>query len=293
MKYVLLETYNFSKKTFNTLVSVLSVLFFSSFTCHRGIEKCKKRQKSHDECIVMGNGPSLSDFLDNNINETAQKQMFAVNFFCNSHYFEQIKPSLYILLDPNLFSSPYKNSLKKNIEELITRFNKISWEMNLFLPYKAKKSSFTKQINNKNINIIFFNNTPVEGFRLIEDLLFKRNLGMPMPQTVINAAIFIALNLRFKVVHLCGVEQSWLKYLSISNNNEVRVGLNHFYKGSDKTGENRTLSEFLLSQVAVFKSHMRLQEYSCKNGLLILNHTPGSYIDAYKRASIVDITSKE
>jgi hypothetical protein len=62
------------------------------------------------------------------------------------------------------------------------------------------------------------------------------------------------------------------------------VGLPHFYRGSDKTRENRTLSEFLLSQASVFSSHMRLQKYAKAQGNLIINHTPDSYIDAYERA---------
>ncbi|GET24192.1 hypothetical protein NT017_05210 [Prolixibacter sp. NT017] len=233
----------------------------------------------------MGNGPSLTTFLEKNTAAAAGKHVFAVNFFCNTEYFEKIKPSFYVLLDPNIFSTPLKTALKDNVEELIERFKKISWEMYLFVPYKFKKSLFTQQLNNKNIKIVPFNSTPVQGYSFLENWLFKRNLGMPRPQTVINAAIFLALNMEFKVIHLFGVEQSWLKYLSINDDNSISVGLSHFYKDSDKTGENRTLSEFLTSQATVFKSHMRLQRYSERNEQLILNHTSGSYIDAYKRTN--------
>jgi len=282
MKYILKKVYIFCIKTFNTFISLLSVLLFSSFSCNKSIKKCSNELRDFNECILMGNGPSLSAFLDNTNEEDLKKYVFAVNFFCNTKYFEIIKPSLYTLLDPNIFLSPNEIS-NFNVEELIIKFNKINWKMNLFLPNKFKKSFLVKRLINKNINRVFYNTTPIKGYKIFENWVFKKNLGMPEPQTVINAAIFLAINLKFNKIHLYGVEQSWLKYLTINDDNSISVGLSHFYKGSDKTGEDRTLSEFLMSQVAVFESHMRLQEYSQNNKQLILNHTPGSYIDAYTR----------
>jgi hypothetical protein len=229
----------------------------------------------------MGNGPSITSLLESNFQDIVEKDIFVVNFFCSTKYFEKVKPSFYVLLDPNLFvvSSP----LESKIDEMIDKFNEVSWQMVLFIPSNAKHSLILKRVRNHKLIIVFFNSTPIEGIVILENCLFKRNLGMPMPQTVINASIFLAINLKFRIIHLYGVEQSWLKYLSVSNDNKVSVGLHHFYSGDDKTGENRTLSEFLLSQVAVFKSHMRLQVYAKNHGISILNHTPGSYIDAYDR----------
>lgn len=280
MKKVFKKIYVLIYNCIDTIVSVLSVLVYSSFRCNKKIKRSKSIYKKYNECIVMGNGPSLkSSLFERNFDKTSCKQVFAVNFFCITSFFYIAKPSFYVLLDPNLFNE----NLKDQTNELIKQLNLVSWPMVLFIPYRFIRFSLIKQINNRKIEVVPFNSTPVQGNRMIENFLFKKNLGMPMPQTVINAAIFLALNMDFKIIHLYGVEQSWLKYLTVHQNNKISVGLKHFYEGSDETRENRTLSEFLLSQVAVFKSHMRLQEYSIYLGKSIFNHTPGSYIDAFER----------
>lgn len=231
----------------------------------------------------MGNGPSLTSLFENNLDEISDKNIFAVNCFCLTNYFELVKPSFYVLLDPMIFEESVSENAKNHINELIAILNDISWQMVLFIPSKFNHSSLLKYFKNRKLIIVPFNSTPIHGITSLENYLFKRNFGMPMPQTVINATIFLAINMKFNIIHLYGVEQSWLKYLSVSNDNEVSVGLPHYYSGSDKTEENRTLSEFLLSQAATFKSHMRLQKYAKYCGTRILNHTPGSYIDAYER----------
>ena len=259
------------------------MLFFSSFQSNNMINQCRKKYKKFNECVIMGNGPSLSSFLENNFDETLDKNILAVNFFCTSRYFERVKPSFYVLLDPSLFSKPVPEGIGNQIKELTVKLNSISWPMVLFIPSRFKNSSLIQQLKNNCLMVIPFNSTPISGISVIENYFFKRNLGMPVPETVINASIFLAIALKFKSIHLYGVEQSWLKHLTVDSENKISVGLPHFYSGSDKTDEYRPLSEFLFSQAKVFKSHMRLNEYAKFLGIRVINHTPGSYIDAYER----------
>lgn len=283
MKNNIKNIYLFTTNMFHTIVSLLSVLFFSSIRCNKKIKKCINKYKKFNECIILGNGPSLTSFLENNLDETSDKNIFAVNFFCNTKYFEIIKPSYYVLLDPQLFAKSSTEDMQINLEKLVSKLNIIFWPMVLFIPYRFKQSKLLKSLNSLNLTIVHFNDTPINGIKRVENYLFNRNLGMPISETVINATIFLAINMKFKTIHLYGVEQSWLKFLSINNDNQVSVGLPHFYSGSDKTGEIKSLSVFLFSQAKVFKSHMRLQEYAKYHGNRILNHTPDSYIDAYER----------
>ena len=275
--------YFFYSVIVETIFSLLSVLFFSSFRSNNAVRQFRKRYKKFDECIVMGNGPSLSSFIENNVNETFDKDIFAVNFFCLTKYFEIIKPSFYVLLDPLLFASSVSEDVETKMNNLVLKLNSISWNMGLFIPSAFKDSLLLKRINNENIILVPFNYTPVSGIKSVENYLYNRNLGMPLPETVINATIFLAIAMKFNIINLYGVEQSWLKYLFVNNENQVSVGLPHFYSGSDQTRENRSLSEFLFSQARVFKSHLRLQEYAKYHGICILNYTKDSYIDAYKR----------
>lgn len=280
MKDNLKKIYIYTSTVFTTIVSLLCVLLFSSFGANKMMRRCVRKHKSFDDCVVLGNGPSIKSLFDTDYSQLANKNIFVVNFFCLTDYFDLIKPNFYTLLDPNIFRGRLPN-----LDALVEKLNAISWEMVLFVPVSYKKSEFLTRLTNSKLIIIPFNSTPVSGLQTIENFLFKNNLGMPMPQTVINAVIFLAINLGHNVINLYGVEQSWLKHLSVDNNNKITVGLPHFYSGSDVTSENRSLCAFLLSQAATFKSHMRLQDYAQHNGQRILNHTPGSYIDAYERVS--------
>ena len=285
-KESLKKIYNFSLKTFSTFISILCVIFFSSFKAHKNIEKIQNNLEIKEECIVLGNGPSVNRIVEILQRKNLNVDIFAVNFFCLTDYFQQIKPKFYVLLDPNLFSSKKKKANSEKIEKLISSLNHANWNITVFVPYKYSDSILTKELKSKFINVCIFNSTPVDAYSSIERLLFKLNLGMPFPQTVINAAIFLAVNLRYKFIHLFGTEQSWLKDLHVYDSNELSVNLDHFYEGDESDKNHSTLSSlstFLKTQAICFESHMRLEKYAKKMGVKIINRTPNSYIDAYEK----------
>lgn len=284
MKFFFKRLYFYFNIIIETLVSVISILFFSSFSVSKSMILCSNKYKRNDECIVMGNGPSLIDLMTIHNIQLSNKDILAVNFFCLSDFFFAIKPSFYVLLDPDLFNNSSNKLMDSNIRDFIEKFNQVSWDMILFIPSGKSNSLIINSLKNDKIDVIEFNSTPIScGIASLDNFLFKNNLGMPMPQSVIIAGVFLALNLKYKKCHLFGVEQSWLKHLSINKNNEILVGLNHFYPSLGQVDETRSLSKFLLSQSILFSSHNKLNEYSEYLGSSIINHTPDSYIDAYPR----------
>ena len=286
IKRFLKRTHYSATKLIDTSVSVVSVLLFSSFRVNKTMRECIEKYKKFNECVVMGNGPSITTLLEKKNSDLVNKDIFAVNYFCLTSYFDSVKPNFYVMLDPNLFLDDLSVDGNMQVIELVNKFNEITWEMVVFIPVKFKNSKLVESFSNKKLIVVPFNSTPVKGLKMIENMLFESNLGMPLPQTVINAVIFLAINLKFDIINLYGVEQSWLKYLHVNNDNQVNVRLEHFYGGSDSLGRHstlNTLSAFLYTQAACFESHMRLQEYARYSGERIFNHTPGSYIDAYER----------
>jgi hypothetical protein len=287
IKNYLKDIYLFVSLLLNTSVSVFSVLLFSSFGVNKKMSKCVKKYRKSSECVVLGNGPSITSLFEQKRNSLYGKDIFAVNYFCLTNYFDMVKPKFYVILDPDLFTDDLLGNENTRVDELIAKLNSVTWEMVIFVPVKFKNRRLTASFTNNKLIVISFNSTPIKGLECIENLLFKLNLGMPIPMTVINAVIFLAVNLKYDIVNLYGVEQSWLKHLHVTNDNQVNVGLPHFYGGPDDLGRHstlNTLSGFLYTQATCFASHMRTEEYSKYNGRRILNHTPGSYIDAYERA---------
>jgi hypothetical protein len=287
MRKNLIKIYFFCSEAFSTCISLISVLLFSSFSVYNNINKRKFEIKKNTDCIIIGNGPSASAILKQN-KEFLQKDLFVLNFFGLTSYFKSTRPAFYILIDHDFFSENGNLDLMSNVKDLIIELNQVSWKMMLFVPLRYSKSRVMNNLTNPNLIITPINTTPISGFEKVEYFIFKKQLGMPVAESVIIAAIFLAINFQYKTCHLFGVEHSWLKNLQINHNNEVLVGLDHFYEGSSLTDENRGLSEFLLSQARLFRSHMKLQKFSQYQGVKILNHTSGSYIDAYQKAIFMD-----
>ena len=225
----------------------------------------------------MGNGPSLPALLEH-YKKMDDIDYFALNGYCLTDLYSKYHPSYYIILDPIFFKADYNTTVKKIVDSL----NKTEWPMTLFAPSNYKKAKMFRDICNKNISVEWFNYTPIDICKTIDHFFFKYNLGMPCPETVVIAAIFEAINMKFETIHLFGVEHSWLKFLSVDNDNVVSISLQHHNTGTD-VDRSKRLHTFLYSQARAFRSNVRLAEYANYRNVNIINHTPGSYLDAYKK----------
>lgn len=282
-KSFLKKMYQVFNMLINSLLSLIYVIFFSSFSIQKYTRKCSS-SKSNDECCIFGMGPSLNQILqkDNTSLFLSNKDIFTVNFFANSEYFTLIKPKYHIIIDPGFYNIFDDDDKYDKCQETISVFNKIQWDLYFLVPYQFRKSLILKKISNPYVHVVFINITPINGIRVINYYLYKNNLGMPFPQTVINAAIFMAIHFNYKNIHLFGVDQSWLKGIFVDENNFINVKLDHNDNTSDRINIS-SLSQFLMTQYRVFHAHEQLREYANYKNIEILNHVKGSFIDAYKK----------
>ncbi|MCL1095727.1 hypothetical protein [Shewanella kaireitica] len=283
VKYIFVHCYLYVGYLYASVFSLLKVIFFSNVFL--GLKKTFLRKS--DECVVLGNGPSINSAFEENISFFNDKDIYVVNYFALTKYFDYLKPSCYVLLDPLLFPNSSSDLESNNkLNDLINALNDVSWDLTIYVPYKFKGSIIFSKFDNRNLEFTFFNSTPIDTGTRLNYLFYSLSLGMPTPQTVINAAIFIAVNNEYSKIHLFGVEQSWIKDLSVSDNNEISVSLDHFYAGQSSLGRHsslNTLSAFLHTQFLCFKSHEILNQYAIHRNVMIFNRTPNSYIDAYRK----------
>jgi hypothetical protein len=144
---------------------------------------------------------------------------------------------------------------------------------------------------NGNIDFSFYNPTPIEGIKWIKYRLFRLNLGVPRPHNVLIPGIVIALNIGFKKIFLLGADHSWLKEISVDENNTVLINQKHFYNLEsskakamyNKSGGHRKLHELLMKFVYSFEGYFILKGYADRLGATVVNATPESYIDAFER----------
>jgi hypothetical protein len=251
-------------------------------------------------CLVLGNGPSLGNILKNDTLILKEYDLICVNHFPASGDYVKIKPQNCIWLDPAFYQDNRPALADKTIDAII---KETSWPVNLFLPAQARKKEAVRKINASNsfITIRYFNYTIVNGFQWFRHLLYKYNLGMPQCQNVLAAALFRAINAGYSRVFLLGADHTWIKDMVVMDDNELYIRSTHFYTEENKTplvklkdvsGKKRLITEFLISAAKAFKSYYLLQEYACYCNVKVYNATPGSYIDAFDRASPFEIPAE-
>jgi len=242
--------------------------------------------------LILGNGPSLRNNIDNDLATLQSHHTMAVNFAANAPEFSSIRPRYYVLADPHFFSNPDD----PNVAKLITALNAVSWQMTLFIPTNAKLSHTVLQ--NGNLTVARFPFIAAEGFNWFEKMVFNHRRGMPRPRNVLIPSIMLGIWMGYKKIYLLGADHSWLNTIAVDDDNRVVTNQPHFYKEDSheqqrirKTYLNIPLHEVLQSFYIAFRSYHRIERYASNRGLEIINATPGSYIDAFTRGPLPSSTA--
>lgn len=244
-----------------------------------------------DELLILANGPSLKRTVEESADFVRGKTLLAVNFCVTSPMFEQLKPELYLIADPLFWIVPEKR------EQLFrTMAEKTTWDMNFLVPARALKNKEWQPLlaGNPHIRLYIYNTTPIEGFQGFCNWIFSKGWGVPRPHNVLIPSIAMGIRLPFKKIYLAGADHSWLPEITVTDDNVVLMHQKHFYdqnksKAATVTQENlhsARLYTILYHMYVAFKSYFVLEDYARSRSKEVINVTPGSYIDAFKRMKI-------
>ena len=285
------------KKLKDSILTIGKVIFKSGYK----LKGANRREG--DTLIVMGNGPSLRDTIDSSLELLRNSDTMAVNFAANTPEFFHIRPMHYVLADPLFFENlhpdcPSHESLP-NMVELWGNIGKIDWPMTLHLPYRELKKIKKSRIKlPENITLKPFNVTPGEGYDFICHFLYRQGLAMPRPRNVLIPAIMEGIREGYRNIYLVGADHTWPHTLYVDDCNRVVTVQPHFYKENPKELDRIAevyskvrLHDVLQSMVIAFRSYHAINGYARKRGVKIFNATPGSLIDAFPRASLLQENS--
>lgn len=244
-----------------------------------------------DELLILANGPSLNKTIEDGNDFLKGKTLLAVNFFVNSPRFTELRPELYLIADPLFWLVPEKRQqLFGGLAE------KTTWPMTLFIPRRALKNKEWQPLlgGNSQIKIVVYNTTPIEGFQGFCNWVFHKGWGVPRPHNVLIPSIAVGLRLQFKKIYLAGADHSWLPEIRVTDDNVVLMHQKHFYdQGTSKADtvkqenlQSAHIYTILYHMYVSFKSYHILEAYAQWLGKEIINITPGSYIDAFRRMKI-------
>ena len=275
-------------ESLNIVKGLFLILFFSSFKTSRKMNKIFTKKK---DCMLLANGPSLKSELSSILNDRTSYELFVLNYFCLSEYFFQLKPEYYSIADPIVFNSPEGVlKYKSKVDSFIQILNQVNWTCKFFYPSHFDTSLVIDKINNPFVEKIKYNFTPLSSESILIFRLYSKNLLMPVPESVIIASIFITINMSFKNIHLFGVDHSWVTDFKVYEDNTSSFMLDHFHEAvngnnrkDSKRKNDRSVSEFMLSQHRLFRSHEILQKYADFKKVKIINRTQNSFIDSYEK----------
>ena len=295
MRKFLKKTYILLKKFLETNVQFLIILIFCKFKYLKNI----KNIQSVKHLLIIGNGPSL---LDSILKIEKNKQFInietlCVNNFAHFKYYEKMKPKYYVIIDPVYFIiDPNNKSMNVMREELISTIKlKTNWPISFYIPRYYIKSKFVNELSTiKNIDIIPINNVPLfGGFTNVKHFLFDLNLGNPVYQNVLAAAIFIGVKKNIKNIFLIGSDHSWLNNLQVLSDNNVVLNDNHFIESKEnfvvlkeEDGTPKKIHKFLYQLSLMFEEYLNINIYAEKKGIIIKNLTCNSFIDAFRKTNI-------
>jgi len=272
---------------------VNSILSFGKIIILSKINTSLPRVSESNECVILGNGPSLTKSLEEEFDFIDNKKNICVNYFLLSDFYIKLQPEYYVLVAPEFWiENPPTEQHAISRQELFDKMNAFTtWNMFLFIPVAARNSRFWKKIIwNNRIKIIYYNNTPVEGFDFINHLFFRYNLGMPRPHNVLIPSIFLSINMGFKKIYIVGADHSWHEELKIDNNNLVTVNHKHFYdKGQINfpmyklDGKEYYIHDVFRKLYLAFQGYFVLSNYAKEKNAKILNASKMSYIDAFEK----------
>lgn len=264
----------------DTLASIVKIMLLSRRATVKPIAA------DTDELIILGNGPSLNTTIAEHLPFLEKRKKLAVNFAANTDLFTRLRPDFYVLADPHFFSIGSDD----NVQRLWTNLKNVDWPMTLFVPTSVTLPS---DYDNPRLTVQRYNLTPVEGFKGFRHAVYHHMLGMPRPRNVLIPSLMLAIATGFRTIYVAGADHSWMKTLTVDDDNRVVSVQPHFYSDNDKEKTrvrteyaNYPLHQIVYSFYVAFRSYHTIQAYAVSRGAQILNITPGSFIDAFPRKKL-------
>jgi hypothetical protein len=207
-----------------TVASLIKIAILSKWVT-------KTYKTTNSKCLVLANGPSVRQSIEEHIEKFSDHDLICVNSFPDTDFFRKLKPKHFIFSAPEYWLEdvlPVYIDMRTSVFKAIEQ---VDWDFHIYAPVGFKKNNAALEIirSKSNISISFYNTTPVEGIASISNRLIKMGLGMPRPHNVVVPTLINTINSGYKEITLFGVDHSWLQEISVDDNNVALVNQKHFY----------------------------------------------------------------
>lgn len=194
--------------------------------------KVVKLPKLEKEILVLGNGPSLSNLIHNQL--LHDYELFVCNGFALTKDYENLKPKHYFLKDylyfelGNSFVLNRENDVLSTWESIVSKTN---WELTIYtslvdLNLLVKlKNTYSFSDNIKWVNVY-----PIEFRGRNKFKYISKGIGLIGGMTVTHFSTLVAILCTSNNVHLAGIDHDWINNIFYDeNSHRLYLSNNHFY----------------------------------------------------------------
>lgn len=248
-----------------------------------------------EKLIILGNGPSLKEHLENDLELLQNNTTMAVNKFCLTDAYESVKPNYYVIVDPLFMMDNVTEEYKQMQDEVFERFEQCTdWPLELFIAGRGQGNARLQTLIEKrpNIKLHYISITTVEGLRSASHFYYKKGWGTPFVGNVIVSSLMSAINCGFKEIILLGIDHTIHTTAFVNSKNLVCYRKQHYYKDKPvdvpvyvdlEETKPLKLHEYLDMWTMTFKSYHQINDYAISKDVKIINATPVSNVDAFER----------
>lgn len=242
---------------------------------------------------VLGNGHSLKQLVNENVNFLSLQNLVVVNDFFFNENFSSLKPGVYLIADPAYWASDVADDmlvLRKKMQN--TLLNIVNWDMLFFVPTSVYVTGIFQKIYQANpyITLQPYNDASFIGTKRLRYFFYDRLLAKPLSGNVIGSALYIALQMDIKEIFLFGVEHSWTLSLFVDDQNRTCIRNDHFYANDHEAkvwlksnAQPYAIQEALFDIATMLSGYRDINDYAIYKNVKIYNCTPNSFIDAFER----------
>lgn len=273
-------------KFLDTFFSITRIVSQSKF------RKTSSMTRKHDRCLILGNGPSLIDALENSKGCLDHYDLIAVNHFATSPEYVKYRPNKYVLCDPAFwFDESFKEHFPKVNCFYKTLVEVTEWPLEIYLPYQANKCETIKEyfLNNSLLAIKYYNKTRFEGWG--QNVVYQKQWGMPRTQNVLIAALMLAIYSGYDIIYLAGADNDWMHNLWVDEMNNLRLNDIHYYDNNAAVNNARFLTGSIVDQMCslyyTFSGYQHINHFASKNNCKIFNASPNSFIDTFPKKYLI------
>lgn len=247
----------------------------------------KVQKSEHNKAIrIIANSPSLNEELEQ-MDMRAETDYCMVNDSMTTPLFRKFRPTRFILADPLYFNRDLEGYNNPRVEA----FKKCDWQMQLYVPKSVVSIAKDKLCECKSISIHALpSSLPKSVYSIsVRNFFYRRGMACPRIQNVVVGAIYSSIMSGYKTIELYGVGHTWTTQLAVNELNQVCLSDVHYYDLNapmqpwiSVEGEPYKMHTVLRDLAQMFDSYWELREFANTiPGVLIINKTRGSFIDAF------------